>query len=97
MKRSEKYKMNIHLDRQTANENFNKKPTVPLYILYWHKDNEGSTYGVNVYLTDIAPPITPEIDLGIPLDVLFALNEQYGEQLNADLQNCLDLIENKKN
>ena len=96
MKRSEKYKMNILLDRQLSNQCFNKKPTIPMYMLYWHKDNENTSYCSPVCITDIAPPVTPEIDIGLPLDVLFALNEQYGEQLKDELQVCLDFIDNRE-
>lgn len=96
MRRSDKYKMHLRLDRQLSNECLNTKPSIPMYMLYWHKDNEDSSYCSTVCITDIAPPVTPEIDLGLPLDVLCALDEQYGQVLKDDLQACLDLIDNKE-
>ena len=96
MKRSDKYKMHILLDRQLSNECLNKKPTIPMYMLYWHKDNEETSYCSPVCITDIAPPVTPEIDTGLPLDVLCALDEQYGQVLKDDLQVCLDFIDHRE-
>jgi hypothetical protein len=93
MKRSDKYKMHLLLDRQLSVECLNEKPTIPMYMLYWHKDNEKTSYCSPVCITDIAPPVTPEIDTGLPLDVLCALDEQYGQVLKDDLQACLDFID----
>ena len=96
MKRSDKYKMHIQLDRQITNELFYKKPTIPMYMLYWHKDIEKTTYCSLVCISDIAPPVTPEIDTGLPLDVLCALDEQYGQVLKDELQVCLDFIDDRE-
>ena len=96
MVRSEKYKMHLSLNRQITNDLFNRKPTIPMYMLHWHKDNSEKSYFAIVCITDIAPPLTPEIDTGLPFDVLCALNEQYGQQLRDELQVCLDFIDNKE-
>ena len=66
------------------------------YQLVWHKDNESHHKYALVFITDIAPPVTPEIDSVIPLDVRYALIEQYGDQLKQDLQNTLDIIDDKE-
>ena len=54
------------------------------------------SYNSFVFIPDIAPPVTPEIDSVIPLDVRYALQEQYGDQIKQDLQNTLDMIDNKE-
>nr|BAR26395.1 hypothetical protein [uncultured Mediterranean phage uvMED]BAR26459.1 hypothetical protein [uncultured Mediterranean phage uvMED] len=98
MKRSEKYKLNIDLIKPiNGQELLNTYGNIQPYRLIWWRDDELHAEAALVFITDIAPPITPEIATGIPLDVRYALNEQYGEQLRQELQNTLDIIDEKEN
>ena len=97
MKRSDKYKMVIELYRPPFRlQLFKSYGDMQPYDLIWKRDNQEKTYADLVTIVDIAPPVTPEIDTGIPLDVRYALHEQYGDQIKQDLQNTLDLIDDKE-
>lgn len=97
MKRSDKYKMVIDLYRPPFRlPHFASYGDLQPYSLAWTKDN-GKFNSVYVTIVDIAPPVTPEIDSFIPLDVRCALIEQYGDQIKQDLQNTLDIIDDKDN
>ena len=65
MKRSDKYRMVIELKQSIEElELFNTYQTLKPYKLMWHKDNDKHSKAATVYITDIAPPVTPEIDTG---------------------------------
>ena len=97
MKRSEKYKLNIDLQKPVNGEELlNTFANIQPYRLVWWRDNELHAEAALVFITDIAPPVTPELATGIPLDVRYALNELYGEQLKQELQNTLDIIDNRE-
>ena len=97
MKRSDKYKMLIGLQQPVnGKELLNTYGNFQPYRLVWHKDNELSHKYALVFITDIAPPVTPEVVSHIPLDVRYALHEQYGDQIKQDLQNTLDMIDDKE-
>ena len=97
MKRSDKYKMLIELKQSNSlMQLFNHYSDIKPYRVMWHKDNDKHAKAAIVFIPDIAPPVTPEIDSVIPLDVRYALQEQYGDQIKQDLQNTLDMIDNKK-
>ena len=99
MKRSDKYKMLIELKPATEESNcfgFLNYQILKPYSLMWHKDNDKHAKIITVYIIDIAPPVDPEINSHIPLDVRYALHEQYGDQLNQDIQNTLDIIDDKE-
>ena len=96
MKRSDKYKMTIDLYRPPFRlEMFVSYGDLQPYSLSWKKDN-GKFYSILVTIVDIAPPVTPEVVSHIPLDVRYALHEQYGDQIKQDLQNTLDMIDDKE-
>ena len=98
MKRSDKYKMLIELKQSIEiQEMFSNYSDIKPYKVMWHKDNDKHAVAAIVFIPDIAPPVTPEIDSVIPLDVRYALIEQYGDQLKQDLQNTLDIIDDKDN
>ena len=97
MKRSDKYKMLIELKQSIEiQEMFSNYSDIKPYKVMWHKDNDNHAVAAIVFIPDIAPPVTPEIDSVIPLDVRYALIEQYGDQLKQDLQNTLDIIDDKE-
>ena len=97
MKRSDKYKMLIELKQSNSlMQLFNHYSDIKPYRVMWHKDNDKHAKAAIVFIPDIAPPVTPEIDSVIPLDVRYALQEQYGDQIKQDLQNTLDMIDNKE-
>ena len=97
MKRSEKYKLNIDLQKPVNKEELiNTYGNIQPYRLVWLRDNELHAEAALVFITDIAPPVTPELATGIPLDVRYALNELYGKELKEKLKNTLDFIDNKE-
>ena len=97
MKRSEKYKMFIDLQKPVNGEELlNTYGNIQPYRLVWHKDDELYQKMALVFIFDIALPVTLEIPTGIPLDVLYALNEHFGEELKEKLKNTLDVIDNKE-
>ena len=97
MKRSDKYKMLIELKQSIEiQEMFSNYSDIKPYKVMWRKDNDKHAVAAIVFIPDIAPPVTPEIDSVIPLDVRYALIEQYGDQLKQDLQNTLDIIDDKE-
>ena len=79
-----------------SQELLNTYGNIQPYRLLWHKDDELYCKAAIVFITDIALPITPEIPSGIPLDVRYALNEQFGEEIKAKLKNTLKTIDNKE-
>ena len=96
MKRSDKYKMVIELYRPPFRlPHFASYGDLQPYSLMWTRDNEKFNEML-VTIVDIAPPVTPEVVSHIPLDVRYALHEQYGDQIKQDLQNTLDIIDDKE-
>lgn len=96
MKRSDKYKMVIELYRPPFRlPHFACYGDLQPYSLMWTRDNEKFN-SMLVTIVDIAPPVTPEVVSNIPLDVRYALHEQYGDQIKQDLQNTLDIIDDKE-